>query len=123
MARLFLLFLIALLPLRGWTAQAMVMPLQPAAAHAQLAQSAPVSDAMPADCAQHLPMAASAADADSAPRPLHKSCQSCQLCMPLAAVAAPVLPDMPFGPQAQPSSQGSRFASADAARHAKPPIF
>jgi hypothetical protein len=56
MSRLFILFLIALLPLRGWTAERMVFPAGHGMAAMAGAQHQEVADAgaMPADCALHM---------------------------------------------------------------------
>jgi hypothetical protein len=116
-ARLFILFLIVLLPLRGWTAERMAFQMQLGSAVA-----ASVS-AMP--CAMHLQTASDhhgAAASASAHAPDHKGCQSCQLCMPLASLAAPLLLALVPNPQAQPATGSSRFASAEAALGVKPPI-
>jgi hypothetical protein len=113
MSRLFILFLIALLPLRGWSAERMVVPATP----------------MPAECALHMQMAQQAADsahighhqADEKGAQ-HKGCQNCQLCMPLASLdCRSVLPEVMPSQTALPTPASS-FASADTARHAKPPI-
>jgi len=61
MSRLFLLFLIALLPLRGWTAQRMVLDMDTPAAVVSMAQQTGMSE----DCAAHMQVAANAhANAD-----------------------------------------------------------
>lgn len=114
MARLFILFLIVLLPLRGWTAERMAFQMQ-------LGTPVAVSvSAMP--CAMHLQTVSEHHDAAAAHAPDHKGCQSCQLCMPLASLAAPVLLALVSNPQVQPATGSSRFASADAALGVKPPI-
>ncbi len=83
MRRLLIVFLLVLLPLRGWTAGAMaldVMPQAAAAAHAL--------------CPDH----AEADRSDSgepAPDALHAHCTACQLpalSLPTLQIAAPVLP-------------------------------
>lgn len=124
MARLFILFLIALLPLRGWTAERMVFQMQHGAAVAAQVHDLgkAMVGAMPADCALHMQMA-SGPHADAVSQgPEHKGCESCQLCMPLAALAAPAVRSIAASPQAQPATLSCRFVSADPARDAKPPI-
>ena len=113
MSRLFILFLIALLPLRGWTVERMVVQM----------------GGQSAECALHMQMAMQAGPQDAAEpepaasqRPDHQGCQSCQLCMPLAALATPMLVLTAAAAQAQPLPANIRFASADAARYTKPPI-
>lgn len=122
MARLFILFLIVLLPLRGWTAERMVFQRDsgtPAATVSQGVQAA--MGEMGEDCALHMQMAAQPGSATE-PGVEHKGCQSCQLCMPLAALDAAVNAAFTPIPQAVPLRHASTFVSADAARHAKPPI-
>jgi hypothetical protein len=132
MSRLFILFLIALLPLRGWSVERMAIDVHgmPVAA-----QSQGVELGMSAECALHmqsalqadLPMDASADSAQAAShsadhKPDHKGCQSCQLCMPLLALETAVSLLLASPPQQLPRAHSSRFVSADCARNAKPPI-
>jgi hypothetical protein len=122
-ARFILLFLIVLLPLRGWTAERMAIQMDsgaPVATHSQAQSSA-----MPEDCALHMQMAQTAlghTPTDAAHGTAHKGCQSCQLCMPLAALDAPAVLAFTACPQALPHMRSSRFVSADTARDVKPPI-
>ena len=125
MSRLFILFLIALLPLRGWTAERMVVQMDHGAARVQLPGAIA---AMSAECALHMQMVqqtsarAQAAQPDAAAHASHGGCQNCQLCMPLAALdSATPLAALPQ-PKALPLGGSSRFVSADPARNAKPPI-
>ena len=118
MARLFILFLIALLPLRGWTVERMVFQMGQGTPVA--AQAAAVGAAMPADCALH--MRAASSDPASSHGAQHKGCESCQLCMPLVALASPVSLALAPAPQTLVVTHGGAFASADAARAVKPPI-
>ena len=132
MSRLFILFLIALLPLRGWTAERMAVQMAGMPVAVQLQSQEP---GMSAECALHMQMALqrlvpsdqSAAVAQAEPAATshagHQGCQSCQLCMPLAALDIPALLALLPAPQMQPQACSSAFASADAARCAKPPIF
>ena len=124
MARLFILFLIALLPLRGWTAERMVFAV--AQEHAVVAALAHHDDSaadMPADCALHMQMATDGAQhPHDGGTPSHSGCESCQLCMPLVAAADVHAPALPAGPQAQPATGVSRFDSAEPALFVKPPI-
>jgi hypothetical protein len=125
MSRLFILFLIALLPLRGWTLQGMVFQMgEPAA----LVQSFELESAMGEDCALHMQQATAAVQdhaahgADVSDKPVHKGCQNCQLCMALAMLDAAESLALAPQPQALPSLGSSPFASADSARDVKPPI-
>lgn len=116
MYRWFIMFLIVLLPLRGWTAERMVFPMAggtPVAAAAMDLEMSP-------ECALHMQMAA--ADQPAGHHTDHKACESCQLCMPLVAVEAPLAMALVASPQALPFGSGCHFVSADAARDVKPPI-
>ena len=122
MARFFILLLVVLLPLRGWTAERMVLQMQ--AGSPAVAQAEALDHAMPPDCALHMHMA-QAASPQGTPHAAgadHKSCQSCQLCMPLATLQADAPLALAAMPQALPRAHSSRFASADAALGVKPPI-
>lgn len=122
MARLFILFLIALLPLRGWTAERMVFQMDHGTtAMAVSAESSSLDAAMSEDCALHMQMAAPhGPDHDHTTG--HSGCQACQLCMPLAALDNALMVALTPFPQAVPVPRTSHFASADTARQAKPPI-
>ena len=118
MSRLLILFLIALLPLRGWTAQRMVLDMDAPAAVVSMAQQAGMSE----DCALHMQMAAPSHGSHDQGATQHTGCQSCDICMPLAALdEAPVMALKPI-PHAVPVRQPGTFESAEPARYAKPPI-
>ncbi len=123
MARLFILFLIVLLPLRGWTAERMVFGMDAGAPLAALSQS--VDTGMSEECALHMQVAQTASGHHSsgeAQAPAHKGCQSCQLCMPLAGLHSPVVLALAAIPQTLPLMRSNRFVSADPAQGVKPPI-
>jgi hypothetical protein len=118
-ARFFILFLIALLPLRGWTAERMVFAIDatPVVALSQSEQAA-----MPEDCALHLHTGSVHQESAAGHGADHKGCESCQLCMPLVALDAVVVLAVAAMPDAVPVPRSSNFASADPARDVKPPI-
>ena len=119
MARLFILFLIALLPLRGWTAERMVFQMDHGTTVATMSNDSDA--AMSEDCALHMQMAAQHGTGHDNTTG-HNGCQACQLCMPLAALDnAAIVPFAPF-PHVVPVPRTRHFASADTARQAKPPI-
>jgi hypothetical protein len=123
MARLFILFLIALLPLRGWSTERMVMHSDHA--EALTAQSHHAGETMSQDCAQHMQTESKASGqtaTDTSDGQIHKTCEFCQLCMPLAYLAAPVVLTLTASPQVLPRMHSSRFVSADLAQGVKPPI-
>jgi hypothetical protein len=120
-ARLFILFLIALLPLRGWTAERMVFAMDTS----PVAVSSHGGDAaMSEDCALHMGMDIGAAHHETSPGhgSDHKGCESCQLCMPLVALDAATVLAAATMPEAVPAARIGNFVSADPARDVKPPI-
>lgn len=125
MVRLFVLLLIALLPLRGMALDRMVFQMQSPASAVSLAKDTGMGE----DCALHTQAASAAqgAGSDAGADPdqgtqQHKGCQSCQLCMPVAALTAPTLAAIKPVPQSVPLLRTTAFASAESARLAKPPI-
>jgi hypothetical protein len=124
MARLFILFLIALLPLRAWSVERMAFAMQdsepaPAVLQASLQQA---DTGMGEECALHMQMASSHDGADAPPAPVHKGCQACQLCMPLAALDNAVEVAVACIAQTLPLTRSRCFVSADPAQQVKPPI-
>ncbi len=116
MRRLVLILMLVLLPLRGWTADAMgsgmLMPMNPMPVAAQ-------AEANTHDCMGHEASEEVAAPSDDA----CPTCTVCQICHTVALstlVVTLVSAALPFAlPQALPP----RFASAEAALSIKPPIF
>lgn len=131
MRRLLLALLIALLPLRGWVADAMALPAPTASALVSIAEDhhltlgkghfEPETAAVAvfhAGCHDQT-LAAAADDADAGTA---AGCSTCTLCH--SAVIAPLLaPRLPIGqlPAARPAP-AARFASAAPAPGFKPPI-
>lgn len=120
MARLFILFLIALLPLRGWPMERMVFAMDRAAPVALAL--AGVESGRSEDCASHRLGAAGEHGDEAAQAPQNNACQHCQLCMPLAGLQVSLSLAVTATPHVLPAPLQSRFASADAARGVKPPI-
>jgi len=122
MARLFILFLIALLPLRGLALDRMVFQMQSPGSASGVTQATGMGE----DCALHMQSANSAQDADASDSVQSDtqttSCQSCQLCMPVAALTAPTLAAINPVHQTVPQPRTTAFASAETALPAKPPI-
>lgn len=139
--------MIALLPLRGWSAQ--LMGVEMAASQLPAVMQAMGQDAghntmhdvdqtvsmhsMSPDC----PMHAAHSVLDSAPDPAqdlqtshssqsddgqHTGCQSCQLCMPLLGLSPASASGADRCPMPLPQAHG-RFVSAEVAQAVKPPIF
>ena len=119
MARIFILFLIVLLPLRGWTAERMVFAMDTTPVTV-LSQG--VNAAMSEDCALHMGMGAAHHEAAAGHGADHKGCESCQLCMPLVALEAAAVLAVATLPESVPVPRIGNFVSADPARDVKPPI-
>ncbi|WP_342618510.1 hypothetical protein [Rhodoferax sp. GW822-FHT02A01] len=118
MSRLLILFLIALLPLRGWTAQRMVLDMNAPAVVVSMQQQSGMSE----DCALQMQMAALSHGDQDPGATQHAGCQSCDICMPLAALdEAPEMALKPI-PHAVPVRQPGTFESAEPTRYTKPPI-
>lgn len=117
MTRWLVIFMILLLPLRGWAGDR--MNIQMAASSSE----SPVVSEMSADC----PMLAVAngpqADADNTkPSSEVGCCTTCGLCTPLAEWADITLSIATFAAHAQPLTAGIDFISASPMPALKPPI-
>lgn len=119
MAKIFIIFLIALLPLRGWSTDRMVLQMDRGGQTVGIAND---MAGMATDCAMAMQMDSQAHGVDSDNSAVHEGCQSCQLCMPLATMDAPVTLSSTPIVQAVPEPRTGVFVSADTVRHAKPPI-
>ena len=128
MHRFLLLLMIALLPLRGWTADAMAAGTQPPMGGATISEPVNARDMHPAHapCADHGVQAT--ADHTAADVVAHaddsegSACHLCQVCH--SAALAPGHPTLAASalPAALVPAGGAAFASAAAARGFKPPI-
>ena len=130
MRRVFLILMIALLPVRGWAADMMgvVMAAQELSAVHSVADSGSEARAgnpsgaepafnMSADC----PMGAIQTPDDGA-SDTHQGCATCQLCMALFTANTPVPIITITLPQAPQGRASTRFTSAERAPGFKPPI-
>ncbi len=119
MRHVFLVLLIALLPVRGWVGNAMALDMA-----AQQAVAVSAASAMPADCPMHAAMAEQ--NGDNSPQDsagAHCSdCDTCQLCLALASFTWTDRPAGAGSRHAGPLDSGLRFSSADSASGLKPPI-
>lgn len=140
MRALFLVLLIALLPLRGWAGDAMAVDMlaQPAVAienvavdavstghkHPMHAENAMTSHAQ---CMEHAPDAMATGhtgDAHGAPQQPHHNnhCTTCQVCSVIPVALQAAVPLLPVTLHSVPHYAGAAFASAEPARGFKPPI-
>lgn len=118
MSRLFVMFMIVLLPLRGWAGDLMSVQM----ATSVLASHA--GSAMPPDCPMRAQPGAAELDAKASPAPAGtESCTSCDLCIPLAELSDARLDTLSFAAHAKPLMSGVDFISALPAPTLKPPIF
>ena len=123
MRHMLLILMIALLPLRGWASEGMVVSMavqQLVAANGGTAKQAE----MPADCPFVSPMSEnSPSGTNSEPiSSLCKGCTTCQLCMALVTGYAPMPDIAAHSHHAQRLSSGISFTSAEHAPRFKPPI-
>ncbi len=115
MRRLFLILLIALLPLRGWAAAVMsVEMLHPGsvAAH-QMVES---------DCPDHAAMRAPSDTQDTSTNGHCSTCVACQICHSVALTGMPFIEFAPVAVASPKPPGGVHFASAQLADRVKPPI-
>lgn len=123
MRRFLLIFMIALLPLRGWASESMVVSM--AVQQLAVAEKQAEGDvARPAEC----PMWGQATNPSSADissqdiSPLCKGCTTCQLCMALVTGYAPTFGLSAQLPHAERVVGSVSFTSAERATGFKPPI-
>ena len=127
MARLIVLLLIALLPLRGWSATGMAVQMALAGNTAMESSMDAGQGAMPVDCPMMQKAASAVGDAAHTPEKTmdgksHQGCQTCQLCMSLAtldSLSAKLPEPEPFG---SPIALADRYAGAELFEDSKPPI-
>jgi hypothetical protein len=125
MRLLLLVFMIALLPVRGWVSDAMAIDM--AAQQMRMAQQAP-GEPMAEDC----PMNAQTSAVPSVDAPVDASqanetaspcnCNACDLCLALASLTFSRVAAVAFVPHAPPPASGTRFSSAERGLNLKPPI-
>ena len=134
MRRLFLIVLIALLPLRGWAGAVMSveMALQSrVAAHHTVSVTglesalAPGAAVKKSDCHEQMAISGDSGTSDSRDTPPSSQCSTCVACQICHTVALTGMPPIAIAPPAFSSPQpvgGIRFASATLAAYLKPPI-
>ena len=122
MSRLVLILLIALLPLRSWSADRMFvgMALNESASHSM--DSGASRGSMPEDCPMMSGMHSNKGEShgDGKAESRH---QACQLCMSLVAAQDSAIKSLPLLPQPHVIPRVERFASAELLRFTKPPIY
>lgn len=123
MRYLFVILMVALLPLRGWAGHVMAVEMAAqqitASQHAATAQASnDAAPAMPADC----PMLGQAADYDSSQSTTSCSCDTCELCVALASPRQAGFFEARFTPCTVPQAVIAGFSSADRSTGLKPPI-
>jgi hypothetical protein len=113
-SRFFILLLIVLLPLRGWSSD--FMGTQMAAGQGAMSSDCPMM------AGEMVEMQGAHSDTTRTDGDVQRSCQSCQLCMPLIAQESLTVDSFVVKPQAPQAHHLSRFVSAELERHVKPPI-
>ena len=137
MRHLFLIIMIALLPLRGWVSDAMATGMVTAQVQQQTAAKIVVTHAHEAGVQAHQDMEVVVADAsqtaadcsdhaaggaDHAADTHCNSCSVCQACHTVVLSPTPTDGSTAFNPRTLPSAVVAQFASAEAALGQKPPI-
>lgn len=123
MRHLVLILMIALLPLRGWASENMVVSM--AVQQLVVAQNQAAGDTgMPADCPFFGQTSEKSATDTSGSdiSPLCKGCTTCQLCMALVTGYSPMLGTATELPHAKRLVSSVSFTSAERAPGFKPPI-
>ncbi len=123
MRRFFIIFMIALLPLRSWAGDLMAISMSTyalAAANANIVVKQ-VSSGME-DCAGHSGSHAEAAMPNASDDGHCKTCVTCQICHSVALVNMDVLASGPPDASRLKSLSTATFASATLADSVKPPI-
>jgi hypothetical protein len=119
-SRLFLILLITLLPLRGWSAERMAVYM--AASEAASVAMRTADHGMPADCPMLMNVDTSNKSSGHRDNKSHAGCQACQLCMSLSASETHTLKIRPHKPVTAAVPRADRFVSAELLRAVKPPI-
>jgi predicted metal-binding membrane protein len=122
MGRLLVILLVVLIPLRGWSAERMVIQMAYSQTVAEVADAQMSMDGMPADCPM-LAQAESKSDKPISPAKGFAGCQTCQLCMTLASSSFPQIQPAAHRTEVHPDPAGDSFSSADLALRVKPPIL
>lgn len=112
MNRLFIMLLIALLPLRGWAGDLMSVQM------ATSSLSPVAASAMPVDC----PMLAKADPSSEAPSGTN-GCTSCDLCVPMAEAVGSIIEVVAVAADTSPPVGDVDFMSATSTPNLRPPIF
>ena len=113
MRTLFLILLILLLPIRGWSTERMAVYMATGA----------VISAMPDDCPMKIQAASTDKESSHLSQKSDRTGQACQLCMSWANQQPPVLTAPTLEALSHTLPPADRFASVDLARLAKPPIY
>jgi hypothetical protein len=111
MKRLFILIMVALLPLRGWAGDLMSVQM------AMGAVAPHVASVMPADCPMHAQVAADASLSSGM-----DGCVCCDLCILMAGLTGARLEVVAFTAHAAPTTAEVDFVSASPAPTLRPPI-
>ena len=121
MGRFLVILLVVLIPLRGWSAERMVIQMAYSQTVAEVADEQISMDGMPADCPM-LAQAESKSEKSTSPAKGFAGCQTCQLCMTLASSSLPQIQLSAHLTELHPEAASARFISANVAPQVKPPI-
>ena len=120
MRYLVVVLMILLLPLRGWTGDAMATHMASTAVGLEAQVAAADKTGTVADCAGH--QAGEQTDSSVPKSAGVETCQACQACHTVALSASPTIAGVLFAAPTAPLAAAAQFTSADAALGQKPPI-
>jgi hypothetical protein len=123
MRRLIFIFMIALMPLRGWMGEAMATEMAAITIVAAKASNTPARAELPhkivkSDCDMHAGMKKDNSESKS-----KQSCTHCQACHATGLISTVKINSISSAHFAQPFAFSSQFASANVALGQKPPIL
>ena len=113
--------MIFLLPLRGWTGDAMATHMASQAVSSPTAEGPVHKAGAAADCAGH--EASDPSDSTVLKNASGETCQACQACHTVALSGNSTLDSVLFAAPIPPLLMAAQFTSADAALGQKPPIL
>ena len=112
--------MIFLLPLRGWTGDAMATHMASTSLSSETRSAGTHEMSAVTDCAGH--KAGAQADLSVSKNADDGTCQACQACLTVALSSSTALDSVLFVPPLPPLVTAAQFTSADAAPGQKPPI-
>ena len=114
-------FMIFLLPLRGWTGDAMATHMASTSVSSATGAAGTHEKSAATDCAGHA--VGEQADLSVSKNTDGETCQACQACHTVALSSSTAIDSVLFVAPSPPLVAAAQFSSADTALGQKPPIF